>query len=346
SIFRRFGDAANEAPLLITLGIANRNLGRLDEAEQAYLRAIEFAKERELREVMANATNNLGTLYSRRGNLDVAQKSYQSAFEMYQRQGSTINAGQAYSNIAGILTRRGEYARAEEICREVLTSFRKIEHRSGIGIMLFDLGIIQFLRGRVENGQTNCNQGIEIAMQLGEHRRVHHRLHEVAWFLTISREQNAATRYFARAKEYLPKKAEVENLQRILAVRAWHQFDLGNIEKAFKLTEQALRQSTESGKTLSTLFVLLIHGRLLVETGELEKAGEELLKTRQGYVELRMPFYEALTCRALADYYHKQGQPDKRDAVLKEGLALARKIGAMRLIPWFEEMLDNFAYNC
>jgi|GEM_PF-4948924 len=345
-IFRRYGDDSHEALALVTLGIANRNLGRLDEAEKAYLRAIELAKKRDHSRVLANATNNLGTLYSLRGNLDAAQKYYQTAFQIFKEQNSTINAGLAYNNIGGVYIRRGEYERAEEITQEVLTSFRKIGHRSGIGTMLFDLGMIQFLRGRIEDGQTNCNQGIEIAMELGEHRKVHHRLHEVAWFLTVSREQAAATRYFARAKEYLPKKAEVENLQRILAVRAWHQFGLGNIEKALKLTERALQQSVESGKTLNTLLARLIHGRLLLATGELAKVGEELLSVRQGYIDLRMPFYEALTCRALADYYHKQGQPDKRDAVLKAGLAIAWKIGAARLVPWFEELLDNFAYNC
>jgi len=345
NIFRRYGDDSHEALTLVTLGVANRNLAKLDEAEQAYLRAIKLAKERDLPRVLANATNNLGTLYSLRGNLDAAQEHYQDAYKLFTEREYAINAMLAYNNIGGIHIRRGEYDKAEKICKEVLSTFREIENRSGVGTILFDLGMIQFLRGSVEDGQTKCNQGIEIAMELGEHRKVHQRLHEVAWFLTISREQAAATRYFARANAYLPEKSEVENLQRILAVRAWHQFGLGNIEKALKLTQKALRQSEESGKTLNTVFVQLIHGRLLLATGELEKAGKELLETRQGYVELQMPFYEALSCRALADYYHKLEQSDKRDATLKEGLELARRISAMKLIQWFEELLENFAYN-
>ena len=344
-IFHRHGDATHEAITLVTLGIANRNLGRLDDARQVNLRAIELAKERELVRTLANATNNLGTINSLSGKLDEAQEQFETAARMHREQGNTLNAGLAHNNVAGIHKRHGEYARAEEISKEVLTNFRKLGHRSGIGIVLFDLGTIQFLRGKIEDGWTNCNQGIEVAMELGEHRRVHHFLHELAWFLTLYGELDSATRCFERAGEYLPEGAEVENSQRVLATRAWHQFNLGNTERSLALAETALRQSEEKWKTVDTRLAHLIRGRVLLSMGKHDEASEELLSTRREYIDLGMPFYETLACRALADYYHKLEQSDKRDEVLQEGLAIAQRIGAMKLVPWFEKMLENFVYE-
>jgi hypothetical protein len=111
------------------------------------------------------------------------------------------------------------------------------------------------------------------------------------------------------------------------------------------LAETALRQSEEKGKIVDTHLAHLIRGRALLSMGKLDEAGEELLSTRQGYLDLRMPFYEALSCRALADYYHKMNQSEKRDAIMKEGLGIARRIGANKLTPWFERMLNNFVYK-
>ncbi len=344
-IFRRHGDATHEAITLVTLGIANRNLGRMDDARKAYLRAIGLAKERELVRTLANATNNLGALNSLSGRLDEALEQFEAATRMHREQGNTLNAGLAYNNVGGIHTQRGEYARAEEISKEVLTSFRKLGHRSGVGIVLFDLGTIQFLQGRIEDGQKNCVQGIEIAIELGERRQAHRLLHELSWFLTVYGEMDSAARCFARAGEYFSEGAEVENSRHILAVQAWHQFNLENAEKSLALAEAALRQSEEKGATVDTLLAHLIRGRVLLSMGKLDEAGEELLSTRQGYLDLRMPFYEAISCRALADYYHKINQSEKRDAIMKEGLGIARRIGATKLTPWFERMLNNFVYK-
>ena len=113
----RSGDRAALRKAINQLGVAEIELGSLDEAERAFGRALELARADSDDLLIAHATNNMGAIANIRGRRDEALALYQLAVPAYQRLGNVAGLAQSLHNMAisfrhlGQLERAGEYAR-------------------------------------------------------------------------------------------------------------------------------------------------------------------------------------------------------------------------------------------
>jgi DNA-binding SARP family transcriptional activator len=79
--FQALGDTIGAARLLIEIGMARRRLGQLDEAEAAYIQALELWESTHNLLWQANTLNNLGVLQHDQGNYLAAVHSLERAVE-------------------------------------------------------------------------------------------------------------------------------------------------------------------------------------------------------------------------------------------------------------------------
>lgn len=113
----RSGDRAAFRKAVNQLGVAEIELGSLEEAERAFGRALELARADNDDLLIAHATNNMGAIANIRGRRDEALTLYQLAIPAYQRLGNVAGLAQSLHNMAisfrhlGQLERAGEYAR-------------------------------------------------------------------------------------------------------------------------------------------------------------------------------------------------------------------------------------------
>lgn len=108
---------ADRAPLrrcVNMLGIACTELGDVDVAERAYLRALSLAEADSDDLLLARATNNLGVLANLRGDRDLALTNYQLAIPAYQRLGSSVGIAECYHNMAITFRDIHDLSQAEE----------------------------------------------------------------------------------------------------------------------------------------------------------------------------------------------------------------------------------------
>lgn len=96
---RRRGDARLAIEVLMLIGAALWDSGRVAEAEQRYGEVLALAAAHANDEAAANASNNLGVLANVQGRRDLALTYYQRALASYQRQGNTRGLAQAHHNL-------------------------------------------------------------------------------------------------------------------------------------------------------------------------------------------------------------------------------------------------------
>jgi tetratricopeptide (TPR) repeat protein len=112
----RSGDRAALRKAMNQLGVAEIELGELDEAERVFGRALELARDDGDALLTAHATNNMGTIANIRGRPGEALTLYQLAIPAYQRLGNVAGLAQSLHNMAisfrhlDQLDRAGEYA--------------------------------------------------------------------------------------------------------------------------------------------------------------------------------------------------------------------------------------------
>lgn len=110
----RSGDRAQLRRGLNLLGVANTELGALDDAESTFDRAAQLGWTDGDELLVARATNNLAAIAHVRGRRDVALALYALALPTYQRLGSARGLAESYHNLAITLREQGELDRADE----------------------------------------------------------------------------------------------------------------------------------------------------------------------------------------------------------------------------------------
>lgn len=121
----RSGDRAALRRAVNYLGVADVEIGELDDAREVFARALELARADGDDLLFARATNNLGAIANIRGRRVEALTLYELAVPAYQRLGHRVGLAESYHNIAITCRQLGQLERAEEYERRAMTYARE-----------------------------------------------------------------------------------------------------------------------------------------------------------------------------------------------------------------------------
>ena len=127
----------------INLGTTLGELGRLDEAEASYSKAIALKPD------YAEAHCNLGITLQKLGRLDAAEASYSQAIELKP------NYAEAHNNLGNTLKKMGRLEAAEASYTQA------IELKPDFAEAHFNFGNILEVQGRLEAAETSYTQSIK-----------------------------------------------------------------------------------------------------------------------------------------------------------------------------------------
>lgn len=113
TVARQAHDRISERALSNQLGVACFHLGLLDEAEQAFLHALELGQREDDDLLVARVSNNLGMIANIRGQRAVAVGLYQLAIPAYQRLGRARGLAETYHNLALTAREQGHLDESE-----------------------------------------------------------------------------------------------------------------------------------------------------------------------------------------------------------------------------------------
>jgi tetratricopeptide (TPR) repeat protein len=108
------GDRAALRKATNQLGVADVELGALDDAERTFGRALELARADGDDLLVARATNNMGAIANIRGQRDEALLLYQLAIPAYQRLGHVAGLAESFHNMAISYRHLGQLDRSDE----------------------------------------------------------------------------------------------------------------------------------------------------------------------------------------------------------------------------------------
>jgi tetratricopeptide (TPR) repeat protein len=114
------GDRAALRRATNQLGVADVELGALDDAERTFGRALELARADGDDLLVARATNNMGAIANIRGQRDEALLLYQLAIPAYQRLGHVAGLAESFHNMAISYRHLGQLDRSDEYERRAI----------------------------------------------------------------------------------------------------------------------------------------------------------------------------------------------------------------------------------
>ena len=224
----RSGDRAAIRRATNLLGVAHFELGDLDDAEVAWARTLELARDDDDDLLVARATNNLGTVENVRGHREAALSLYQLAIPAYQRLGNALGLAESFHNMAISFRDTEQFDRADEYEQRAIEFAG--EARSERLVALARLG------------------RAELSLRRGDPRLA-----------------GASARYVARAFVKLEDPVREADAMRLAGLAS---LALGEHAEASSALEAAVSLARAHGHTLNEAESLWARARLRVEVGD------------------------------------------------------------------------------
>lgn len=165
---RSIGDRYGEALAFIRLGQTYRRLRRLDEAVQANETALTICRGVGDRYGEGQALINLGLAHRDLQRLDESLDSLHLATELCHEIGDRNGEAKALNNLGRVHHERGEFVEAEQRIEEALPMRIELGDRYGEGKVLLNLGGVRCELGRNEQAQESLHRALEICREVGD----------------------------------------------------------------------------------------------------------------------------------------------------------------------------------
>ncbi|SER15394.1 DNA-binding transcriptional activator of the SARP family [Lentzea xinjiangensis] len=168
AIFRAVGDRARQEPVLNNLGIVYMDLGRTDDALSCYEQSAEIARELGHPHTEAVTLNNIGLLHADAGRFDLALARYLRALEIRREIEDPYSEAILLNNIGEVYRGLLDFPAAVSHVDRALETFRAIGDRYGQAESLDNLGLALDGLGDRRGAEKCWIESVALFEELGE----------------------------------------------------------------------------------------------------------------------------------------------------------------------------------
>lgn len=161
-------DAALQAAILNSLGLAQTSQGALEAAEASFAQAHSLVAMQENRPLAAALFHNRGTLAWNRGELAQAEELFQQALAQLKNLGDRHGQAETLNSLGLVAEARGDWAEAQSFYTESLAVMQADGDIYGQVQVLANLGNLVWLLGEYEQALTRQSQALTFAQELGD----------------------------------------------------------------------------------------------------------------------------------------------------------------------------------
>lgn len=163
--FRHIGDRAGEAEALECLGVAQVEMGRLEDAEKSLGDSMEIREGMGDIPRLAGNYHKLGIILGERGRLDEAEEWYRKSLEIWERLGQEQGAAAGYHHMGRVAHTRQRLDEAEEWYRKSLEIRERVGNQLEMVITLAQMGVLHGQQNRDPEAVSLFGRALAIATE-------------------------------------------------------------------------------------------------------------------------------------------------------------------------------------
>ena len=188
--------------VMLNLGRVLELVGKWDEAEALYQRALEKAAELNNRQEMAFVQAAMGELLRKQGLYAEVPRWLDGALEGFEEVGDQAGVGQVLHYEGTLAAQQGELDFARSLYNQSLAIRRKLEDKRNIASLLNNLGIIEQYLGERDQSRVLMEEALSIRRSIGDRGAIQNSLNNLG---NLTREQGN----FGEARRYLEEAAAI-----------------------------------------------------------------------------------------------------------------------------------------
>ena len=181
------------------LGMIAQTRGRLDEAEDWYVKALAIEEDLGDRPHMAITYNELGVTAQIHGRLDEAEEWYVKALAIEEEIGDRPHLAVTYAQLGMITQARGRLDEAQEWYVKALVIEEEIGDRTGILSSYHQLGVTAQARGRLDEAEEWYVKALAIEEEIGDRPNMAITYHQLGTTAQLRRRLEEAEDWYVKA---------------------------------------------------------------------------------------------------------------------------------------------------
>lgn len=161
--YQRFGDNHQKALAYYYVGRVNSDLGQLERATDAYLRASDYSAKTDDHNLSFLILTQMGARFAYQGLTHEAERAYRKALEIATQANDSVNMAFGSAYLARVCSLRKDWAQAENYYLESIAIAEKIGHSRALKLGIQELA-------SVYKHQKRLDKALALAKRLPEYR--------------------------------------------------------------------------------------------------------------------------------------------------------------------------------
>jgi len=247
------------ARLLADRGWLLYRLGKLDEAEEAYEKALELLGEEGPPPDRAQVHSLLGALHYTRGELDRAVRHHEEALSLREALGDAAGIGKSYNNLGIVAERRGDLDAAADWHARSVRLKAAAGDRPGLALAYNNLGVLYWRQRDLERAAAAFTASLDLKRRLGNRWGEAITLANLAEVLLDKGDLDGCVARLADAEaraEQAGNPSLVPEVRRLEAQAAWARGDTAHARDLAEAAVAAARALGDAGREGAGLRVL------------------------------------------------------------------------------------------
>jgi len=279
-------ESISRANLLHELGQIKRDLGRFEEALEAFTTARAIYRRNDFRREHAFVIGEIARIYVDKGNVEQALKLHQEELEVYEQLGDKRSRAVALGGIARIYVGKGDVEQALKLHQERLGVFEQLGDKRELAVTLGDIARIYVGKGDVEQALKLHQEELEVYEQLGDKRSRAVTLGDIARIYVDKGDVEQALKLHQERLGVFEQLGDMNGIANSLWSIAQIETRRKNHKRALQLLTRSYEILLKLGRLDGICHVGIDYGRLLCSRGETERGVEILRRSEEGFRRL------------------------------------------------------------
>jgi CHAT domain-containing protein/Tfp pilus assembly protein PilF len=235
------GDKRGMAQATFNLGNVYSELGNLRLALEQYQRSLEISKELGIQIGIAYNTDAMGTVYKSQGDYDLALSYYEQSLKIKEKAGNPREIANTIMNIGSVNQNMGNGALARESFEKALKLKESADDKEGVALVLKAEGQLLREQGNYAEALQRDQASIKISEAIGHKSVLSQTLVEMARIYCAQKDYTRALELGQRASGIAREIGATATVSQALDVSGLALAGLGRIEEAGSTLAEAIR---------------------------------------------------------------------------------------------------------
>jgi class 3 adenylate cyclase/tetratricopeptide (TPR) repeat protein len=320
--------------------VALDEMGRMEEALQAYHEVILLAEALGDLDTLCRALGNISHIYMYRGAFDQSRLYAERVVEVAERLGDPAHIAHIVTSLAELAFYTGDWQQAYAHAGRAVALIRQVEVARSAPYSLAILGCLYLYSGEWETASPYLEEGLALA----ERSRSPEGIHEATVMLAerdlvLGHPEAARARLAPLIARLDPQQLHASTLYPL----AWAYAELGDLAQAEAVALQAVTRARADNHLVALVDVLWVHALVAIRQERWPEAARALEETLALAHRMPYPYAEACALALYGTMHIQKGEPALARERLAAALAIFRRLGARKDAGKVEEALTDMS---